>query len=480
MRPVLAAVLMLVAAAPWGDLGASRRARATGSLAADGEAMIIRFTPRYAGWLRAAVTTPSGADLDLALLDDAGVPLAAARRAGAGGEALHAPVAPGAPLRLEVRAFSGAPAEFMLDLSIGKDPRPGPVRSPRTRPVRPLAAARCFHAAAGLPDGGAIVAGGTARAEVKELALLYALSSTEVCDAKARLFRPGPPLSAPRFGLSGTALSDGRVLLAGGDLAGSADLYDPGTGTMTAVPLAGGSRFLHTAILLSDGRVLLTGGIEVWIFPSPGYQTLATSELFDPKTGAFAPGPPLRAARLSHAACLLPDGRVLLTGGEGRADSEIVDPGPAFESLAGPPLLGVRDDHTATLLHDGRVLVTGGQGSDGASLASAEVLDPGAGAFRPLAATLTVPRSDHVALLLPSGEVLLLGGERDPGNDIDEILTAVDLFLPESETFRPLPPLATGRDDHRAVRLLSGRILVTGGEDAGSLSIPDVELYDPR
>jgi hypothetical protein len=126
------------------------------------------------------------------------------------------------------------------------------------------------------------------------------------------------------------------------------------------------------------------------------------------------------------------------------------------------------------------VLVCGGQGPGGASIATAEILDPGAGAFRTLAATLPVPRSDHVAILLPGGEVLLLGGERDPGDDHDEILRAADLFRPGTETFGSLPPLAVGRDDHRVVRLRSGRILVTGGEDAGSLSIPEAELYDPR
>ena len=76
--------------------------------------------------------------------------------------------------------------------------------------------------------------------------------------------------------------------------------------------------------------------------------------------------------------------------------------------------------------------------------------------------------------------MLLLGGERDPGTDDDEILTAVETFDPAAESFAPFPPLAVPRDDHRAARLPSGRILVTGGEDAASLSIPDAELYDPR
>ena len=91
-------------------------------------------------------------------------------------------------------------------------------------------------------------------------------------------------------------------------------------------------------------------------------------------------------------------------------------------------------------------------------------------------------RADHQAVLLPSGQVLLLGGEDDPGDGSgDVILQTVDVFEPVAETFTALGPLAVGRDDHRAIRLLDGRVLVTGGENtASSASIDDVEAYDAR
>ena len=349
----------------------------------------VEFAAKADGVLTAVLSAPGGG-LDLALLDGTGRRLSAAVGAAAGHERLASPVRGGEAYTLVATAFAGGPADFVIDLRVRKDRRAGPVSGARTRLAAPLAGARCFHALAPLPDGGAIVAGGTTEVPAdKKWALLYAVSTTEIFDARRRRFAPGPPLSAVRFGLTATALPDGRVLLAGGDLPGTADLYDPGDGSMTAIPLAAGSRFLHTATLLSDGRVLLAGGIAVTILPSPGYQTLATTEVFDPKTATFSPGPALLATRLSHAAWRARRPRPL-AGGEGRADTEFVDPGAAFTSAAGPPLSGPRDDHSATLLPDGRVLIAGGQGPGGASLDTAEVLDPGGAVFRVLPARLAV------------------------------------------------------------------------------------------
>jgi hypothetical protein len=307
-----------------------------------------------------------------------------------------------------------------------------------------------------------------------------------VFDPTTGTFSPGPSLGGFRFGLTGTALPDGTVLLAGGDVGGTADLYDPERDAMaaTGLPLASGPRFLHSATLLPDGRVLLVGGVALELLPSPAAPPLATTEVFDPKTRTFAAGPALLATRVSHAACALRDGRVLVTGGEDRSDSEIVD-ARAGTSVAGPALSGRRDDHSATRLLDGRVLVVGGQGPGGSSLDTAEILDdPAAGpaaSFRPLAARTGDRRADHQALRHPSGAVLIVGGEDDPGDGSgDVILDSVDLFDPATETFVPLPSLGTRRDDHRIVRLRDGRVLVTGGEDASSRAIRDAEVYAPR
>ena len=379
--------------------------------------------------------------------------------------------------------YAGGTGSYRLRLAFEPDALPGPP-SPATAGTTlldPLADARCFHVAVALPDGDVLVAGGTRDPSGQAGAVLAAIRGTERFEPTTRRFTPGPDLGAPRFGPTATVLPTGRVLVAGGDLGATADLYDPATGgfAATGIPLTGGVRVLATATLLADGRVLLAGGTTIVFTPLPAAQTLATTTIFDPKTRSFAAGPDLLAPRASHAAVRLADGRVLLAGGVGRSDSEVID-AAATGSVPGPPMTGVRDDHAATLLADGRVLVTGGQDASGRSLASAEILDPGAGAFRALPAAMGSRRADHAALRLPSGDVLLLGGEDDPAGGADTILDTVESFDPATETFLAMPPLAVPRDDHRIARLADGTILVTGGEDAASESIAAVELYRPR
>jgi hypothetical protein len=79
---------------------------------------------------------------------------------------------------------------------------------------------------------------------------------------------------------------------------------------------------------------------------------------------------------------LLPDGRVLVAGGESQvgagpavepiASLEIVNP-MTRSSTALADLAMKRRNHTATLLQDGRVLIVGGQNSESGPLNSAEM-----------------------------------------------------------------------------------------------------------
>ena len=85
--------------------------------------------------------------------------------------------------------------------------------------------------------------------------------------------------------LTATLLTDGKVLIVGRSsrvLAGTAQLYDPVTGTF-GPPSDSLSAEGHAATLLPDGRVLLSGG---WVCCG---HTLATAEMYLP--ALLAPSP---------------------------------------------------------------------------------------------------------------------------------------------------------------------------------------------
>jgi hypothetical protein len=114
-----------------------------------------------------------------------------------------------------------------------------------------------------------------------------------------------------------TLLRDGKVLVASSsfDNAGGsrleAEVYDPATGTWTALPVRPGIA-VGTTTLLADGRVLV----------ADPYPDSVAAELYDPDTGSW-----LTVATMlrSHGtpAILLLDGTVLVAGGRDCSDDGI-------------------------------------------------------------------------------------------------------------------------------------------------------------
>jgi len=77
----------------------------------------------------------------------------------------------------------------------------------------------------------------------------------------------------------------------------------------------GAARAYHAATLLSNGKVLVTGG---WQLNSV---YLATADLYDPATESWTATGALSVARLRPTTILLTNGMVLIAGGEGAADN---------------------------------------------------------------------------------------------------------------------------------------------------------------
>ncbi|MFL6417205.1 MAG: kelch repeat-containing protein [Bryobacteraceae bacterium] len=207
-------------------------------------------------------------------------------------------------------------------------------------------------------------------------------------------------------------LPNGKVLVAGGlsffcgCAAVSAELYDPATGTWAATGSLGQGRLSHTATLLPNGMVLVAGGQDI------GSNSLASAELYEPATGTWSATGSLGAARVEHTTTLLPNGEVLAAGGfdssGALASAELYDSTSGSWTATGSLGTG-RYLQTATLLPNGKVLVTAGIDSSGNLSPGAERYDSASGTWT-ATGSLATARYLHTATLLPNGKVLVAGG----------------------------------------------------------------------
>jgi len=255
-----------------------------------------------------------------------------------------------------------------------------------------------------------------------------------------RLFDPGSgawsttgPTTTGRGAHTATLLKTGKVLVAGGNGSSlgtaTAELYDPATATWSATGSMIELRLQHVAALLQNGRVLVAGGWSENYGPKR-----RTAELYDPETGTWAPTGPTTTTPTDATATTLTSGQVLLAGGEssesnsvngGDRDAQLYDPATGSWTPTGAMLAG-RSVHTATLLPDGNVLVAGGnatvQGRDPEPISkiSAELYNTASRTWT-AAAPLAITRYRHTATLLPAGpdgrcgpncgQVLVAGGK---------------------------------------------------------------------
>jgi WD40 repeat protein len=269
------------------------------------------------------------------------------------------------------------------------------------------------HTATLLPNGKILLAGGFVNS-VWDYGGSASDNGASLYDSTTGVFSGTGNMTANRGDHTATLLANGKVLIAGGadqDPTGtglaSAELYDPSTGTFTQTGSMAVGRYLHTATLLQSGKVLIVGGAI-----TSASDPVATAEVYDPATGAFTMTGAMATARERHTATLLADGRVLIAGGTtsaGTADSsptatvEIYDPSTGSFSVTGS-MAEARTFHTATLLPNGKVLVAGGDENS-----TAEVYDPATGYFS-ITGGMEIGRSGHTATLLPNGSVLVAGG----------------------------------------------------------------------
>jgi MYXO-CTERM domain-containing protein len=310
-------------------------------------------------------------------------------------------------------------------------------------------------------------------------------SSANLYDPATNLWSLTGTMTTYRYRHAAALLPNGKALLAGGYYAAvvngqqqnfylaTAELYDPGTGTFAPTPNMGSNRSFPTLTVLASGKVLAFGGYN-------GQAYVGTGEIYDPGTASWQPAGQANPGRRFQTATLLPSGKVLFTGGyngQTIATSTTYDP-QSGQWVDVAPLGTPRAHHTATLLGNGKVLIVGGnQETDfnpaAPPLATTELFDPQTQTFTP-GPSMPSPAAYHTATLLPGGKVLVAGGRVQGAAG----QPTAQLYDPATNTWATTDPMSTARVYHSAALLGTGKVLVVGGETADNAPcLASSELY---
>lgn len=349
-------------------------------------------------------------------------------------------------------------------------------------PVPRPAIARRRFAAAPLPDGRVIIAGGLAAVPIPG-GNSSPISDVEIFDPLLNAGRGGweraGALSAPRSGLTATVVGSGNVLFIGGaastGFSDKVDVFDVTSKSMKAATPMVLPRGEHGAAPISGDLVLAVGGraadatpnvsADVVTFPAPNYLNFRTGigDLFNPCVAQVAANkvlvlggsadkaiheyngtafrPLTTALGLARSAprCAVVDGAVFVVGGSTDNDSRRMEvwKNDAIEARGQfpTPLL----DH-AIAVSNGRVVVSGGVnplGTDPAApLKSSWFVKAATAEIVPRenqpSLDMTWPRAEHVLVPLADGTVMAIGGRAAPGAQPGDIPGAEIFVVPDN------------------------------------------------
>ena len=339
----------------------------------------------------------------------------------------------------------------------------------------PMAHPRYGQSAALLANGWVLVAGGETRSG-------EGTAGAEVYEPTAGIWVATGSMSAPRTDLTATVLGDGDVLAAGGVGPDgmpeeTADVYHAGIGPLVSIT--------PTTLGFGGQQVGTEGSAHMFTVTNNGNGDLDVSGVAisgDDPGDFLARTDCTKSPVMPGGTCSVSVHFAPTSTGKRSATVAVADDAPqspqgvTASGYGGGPGAWVptgslsvgRDDDAAVLLSNGRVLVVGGQDRAQSALSSAELYDPATGRFVPTG-SLSGPRAYPAATLLGNGDVLVAGG-RGPGPTDD---SSAEIYDPTTGKWTPTTPMNGAGYDLVASLLQDGKVLVSGFPSAPA------EVYDP-
>jgi hypothetical protein len=118
----------------------------------------------------------------------------------------------------------------------------------------------------------------------------------------------------------------------------------------------------------------------------------------------------------------------------------------------------------------------GGEDINGFSIAYAELYNPSSGSFT-ATGNMTATREEHTAVLLANGKVLVSGGNQINSSGVTP-LTSAELYNPATGRWTATGSMSSARVGHTSTVLTNGFVLNAGGSD-GNNELNSAELYTP-
>jgi hypothetical protein len=307
-----------------------------------------------------------------------------------------------------------------------------------------------------------------------------------------------PWLPNPCAGQFATRLSNGRVLVGGGEsmnssgsdpCAGNAYIFDPfdgSGGSWTEVASMPQTIVAAGAVLLDDGRVFVSGG-------TGSHGTTSVTLAYSQSRNEWTTLRPAPGGAIAPLVLRLNDGRVLVSGGYTITDNG----GPRYAHSTATRLYDPDDDSWSTttsvgargvaglVLSDGRVVVAGGQtlswdgGQKYSFKTNVNLFNPSNGGWTQLA-SLRTGRANFTLTQLDSGQLLAAAGDVPSSSSSSGAKSrTVDAYDWSTNTWFAAASLHDARAAHGSAALGDGRILVAGGGTASSETYRAGDLTPP-
>jgi serine/threonine-protein kinase PknK len=338
--------------------------------------------------------------------------------------------------------------------------------------------AKTWTALAGLPqprsdlgvaiaDGRLVAVGGVSGGQV--------LNSVSVLDLMTKTWDGLPGMATARHGMAVDAVGKSVYAIGGSTAVGDKEVVSTAevlqlparkiqpAAQWRSLPAAPTPRLMMAWTVLGD---------KIWIMSGlRNGEVLSTVESYDPKTGAWATGPPLPTP-LHHATAATYRGEVVVIGGGTKVDN-VADASNKVFALRGgnwvdlPSLKHARAAAAAAVVGD-KLVVVGGQNAKQV-VAQTEVFD---GSSWSDAADMPTPR-EHLAAVSDGTYVYAVGGRH---LSADKNSAALERFDPQSGKWTTLVGMPTPRGSYGAT-YIDGRIVAVGGEEPTQV-LAVAEMYD--